>query len=193
MGFTFKIDGAKDTLAVFDDLRDQIGDARKSSRILTKVARDAMKPVLAMAKSLTSAHMDTGMLNRSLDIVSRRPSKKDMRSNYILPTDSVIAMVTTKPIPRKLKSEMHAEVGHLWESDKKSFKKARKKFYESKDVFYDARAVATEFGTANRSANPYLRISLESQQQSVAQLVQMLLAKEIEKYKAKNINTSPKL
>jgi hypothetical protein len=190
MGFTFKIDGAKDTLAVFDDLRDQIGDYRKSSRILTKVARDAMKPVLMMAKSLTSAHMDTGMLNRSLDIVSRRPTNKDMRSNYILPTDSVIAMVTTKPIPRKLKTEMHAAVGHLWDINKNDFKKARKSFYESKDVFYDARAIASEFGTAHRPANPYLRISLESQQQSVAQLVQILLAKEIERYKAKNI-TSP--
>jgi hypothetical protein len=192
MGVRFKVDGAKETLEVFENLRDQIGDHRKSSRILTKVARDAMRPVLAMAKSLAGANQDTGMLYRSLDIVSRRPSRKDMRSNYILPTDSVIAMVTTKPIPKKIKTEMNAEVGHLWESDRKGFKKARRKFYESQDVFYDARAIANEFGTAKMAAQPYLRISLESQQQLVAGLVTLLLAQEISKYKAKNMTTQPK-
>ena len=188
MSVRFKVDGAKETLAVFEDLRDKIGDAKKSSNILKNVAKEAMKPVLNMAKTLTGEHMDTGMLNRSLDIVSRRPTNKDMRSNYIKPTDSAIALVTTKPIPKKYKEAMNKAVGHLWATDKNAFKKARKKFYESKDIFYDARAIASEFGTAHRPAHPYLRISLESQQEQVAGLVTILLDQQINKIKANNIN-----
>lgn len=188
----FEVKGLQHTLQVFENLRDQIGDAKKSSRILMKVARDAMKPVLSRAQQITgeAENMDTGMLHRSLHIASRRPTSKDMRSNYIYPTDSAIALVTTKPIPKHLKREVNKQFGHLWAKGKKNeFKKARKEFYKSKDIFYDARAVAQEFGTAHRAAQPFLRISLESQQREVTELAGMLLAMELEKYKNNNPQT----
>lgn len=189
----FEVKGLEATFQVFEKLRDEIGDAKKSSRILTKVAFAAMKPVLTMAQSLTSANSDTGLLNKSLTITSGRPTNKDMKSKYVLPTDSAIAKVTTRPIPRHLKQKANEQFGHLWAAGKKAeFKRERKKFYEQKNIFYDARAIATEFGTANRSANPFLRVSLESQQKLVSELVGMLLAQEIEKYKAKNLTTQGK-
>lgn len=189
----FEIKGLEATFQVFEKLRDEIGDAKKSSRILTKVAFAAMKPVLTMAQALTSANSDTGLLNRSLTITSGRPTNKDMKSKYVKPTDSAIAKVTTRPIPRHLKRKVNERFGHLWAAGKKAeFKRERKKFYEEKNIFYDARAIATEFGTANRSANPFLRVSLESQQKLVSELVGMLLAQEIAKYKAKNLTTQGK-
>lgn len=180
----FEVNGVSDTLQVFEQLRDQVGDAKKTSRILTTVARQAMMPVLAMAKSL--APVDTGMLQHSLTIWSGRPTRKDMASNYVKPTDSAIAKVMTRPIPKHLKREISAKFGHLLGTDKKAFNRERKKFLHSQNIFYDGRAIANEFGTAKREAKPYLRVSLESQQQTVAELAGMLLAQEIEKFKAKN-------
>lgn len=183
----FEVKGLSHTLEVFENLRDQIGDAKKSSRILTKVAFAAMKPVLTMAQALTASHSDTGLLNRSLTITSGRPTGKDMRSRYVSPTDSAIAKVTTRPIPRHLKQKVNEQFGHLWAAGKKEeFKRAKKKFYQEKNIFYDARAIATEFGTANRSANPFLRTSLESQQQQVTELVGMLLDQEIRAFTNRN-------
>ena len=77
----FQVSGIEGTLEVFENLRDQIGDAKKSSNILIQSAREALKPVLSMAQSLVD--QDTGMLERSLTIVARRPTRKDMQSNYV--------------------------------------------------------------------------------------------------------------
>jgi hypothetical protein len=185
MNTRFEVKGVSHTLQIFEDLRDQIGDAKKSSRILTKVAFDAMKPVLAMAQSLVP--QDTGLLERSLTITAGRPTSKDMRSNYVKPTDSAIAKVTTRPIPRHLKQKVNQQFGHLWAAGKKAeFRKAKKKFYQEKNIFYDARAIVNEFGTANRAAKPYLRIALQSQQQQVSDLAGLLLDQEIRNYISKN-------
>tara|TARA_R110000868_G_C10644082_1_gene744388 strand:- start:196 stop:777 length:582 start_codon:yes stop_codon:yes gene_type:complete len=185
MNTRFEVKGVSHTLQIFEDLRDQIGDAKKSSNILVKVAREAMKPVLLAAQLKTPE--DTGLLKRSLTIVAGKPTGKDMRSNYVKPTDSAIAKVTTRPIPKHLKRAVQAKFGHLWASGKKAeFKQAKKKFYEEKNIFYDARAIANEFGTANRSAQPFLRNSLENRQKDVADLVGILLDQEIRNYISKN-------
>ncbi len=186
----FEVKGISHTLQIFEDLRDQIGDAKKSSNILVKVARAAMKPVLMSAQ--LNAPQDTGLLERSLTIVAGKPTGKDMRSNYVKPTDSAIAKVTTRPIPKHLKRAVQSQFGHLWAAGKKAeFKKARKKFYEEKNIFYDARAIANEFGTAKRSAKPFLRNSLETQQQNVSDLVGLLLDQEIRNFISKNPPTTP--
>jgi len=178
---TFEVKGLKETLKIFDDLRDEIGDARKSSNILVKTVKEAMKPVLSMAQSLTASHSQTGLLHDSLTIVGRRPTNKDKTSRYVNANDAAIAMVTTKPIPRSLKKEGFKQFGHLRGSE---LKKAKKTFYESAGVFYDARAIASEFGTKNRPAHPYLRVSLESQQQQVSDSVARILQQYIEKFKS---------
>ena len=182
----FEVKGVSHTLEIFENLRDQIGDAKKSSRILTKVAYNAMKPVLSTAQQKVAE--DTGMLHNSLTIVAGRPTRKDMASNYVKPTDSAIAKVTTKPIPKRLRREVSAKFGHfLKEGDKKAFSRARKKFYHSQNIFYDGRAIANEFGTANMSAQPFLRTSLESQAQAVTATLGQILKQKIEQYRSKNV------
>ena len=184
MQTNFQVKGLSETLEVFEDLRNQVGDARKSSNLLVKTVRQAMMPVLAMAKALSPK--DTGLLNQSLSVVSRRPTGKDMRSRYVQPTDSAIAMVTTKPIPKHLKRELSAKFGESGKSQKE-YRKFAKKFYKEQNIFYDARAIANEFGTAKMAAQPFLRASLESQQQAVASSLGTILAQNIEKFKAKNL------
>lgn len=182
----FEVKGLAHTLEIFENLRDQIGDAKKSSRILTKVAYNAMKPVLQTAQEKVPEG-DTHMLHDSLTIVAGRPTRKDMASRYVLPTDSAIAKVTTKPIPKRLRREVSNKFGHfLKEGDKKAFSRERKKFYHSQNIFYDGRAIANEFGTAKMSAQPYLRVSLESQQKTVSELVGMLLDQEIRNFVSRN-------
>jgi len=182
----FGVTGLSETLKVFQDLRDQIGDAKKSSNILVKTVKEAMKPVLAMAKGLVPQG-DTHLLEQSLSIVARRPTTKDMQSKYILPTDSAIALVTTKPIPKKVKTAAHFAAS----GSGKKYKSVKKGYLESQGYFYDARAIANEFGTAKRSAKPFLRNSLETQQQNVSDLVGLLLDQEIRNFISKNPPTTP--
>jgi hypothetical protein len=185
--YVVDVTGIQETWNVFEKLRQEVGNKETNSKILIPAAKAAMLPVLTMAQSLVPRG-ETEMLAASLDIVARKPTNKDMRSNYVHRGDSAIAIVTTKPIPKKLKKEMFAKVGNLWNSKNTSeFNKARKAFYESKNVFYDARAVAMEFGTKNVAARPYIRVSLESQSQMVSQLLGMFLKQKIEQYRSKNI------
>jgi len=184
MQTNFQVAGVKETLEVFEDLRNQVGDAKKTSSILVRSVKQAMLPVLAMAKALVPK--DTGLLDQSLTVVSRRPTGKDMKSEYVKSSDAAIALVTTRPIPKKLKTAFHAAHGNLKGAE---YKKARKNFYKEAGAFYDGRAIANEFGTAKRSAKPYLRISLESQQQQVSNLLGNILKINIEKFKAKNPTT----
>lgn len=177
----FDVKGVEGTLIAFENLREQIGDSRKSSRILTNSVKEAMKPVLSMAKGLVAK--DTGALYNSLGITSRRPTKKDMKSNYIKATDSAIALVSTKPIPAKLKKQFAASGDFS--------AKSKRKFYKDAGSFYDGRAIANEFGTSKRPAKPYLRISLESQQTLVTDLLAMILNRNIEDA-ANKLNTQNK-
>ena len=180
MSVKFAVNGLKETLDAFAHLQNEIGDKDAKSKVLIPAVRDAMKPVLAMAKALSPK--DTGALDRSLYITARRPTRKDMKSKYVTSKDSVISLVSSRPIPKKLKQEFHAEFGNLKGSE---YKKAKRKFYGEKGVVHDARAIANEFGTANMSAKPFMRTSLESQAQSVSALLGQILKTRIESYKPK--------
>jgi len=180
MDAKFKVEGLKETLDVFNQLQNEIGDKDAKSKILIPAVRDAMKPVLELAKAM--APKDTGLLEKSLYITARRPSRKDMKSRYVSPKDSVISLVSTRPIPRKLKTEFNASHGHLKGS---ALRSAKKKFYKEQGFAYDARAVSQEFGTSKISAHPFMRSSLESQAQSVSSLLGQILKLKIESFKAK--------
>lgn len=180
MSVKFAVNGLKETLEAFAHLQNEIGDKDAKSKVLIPAVRDAMKPVLAMTKALSPK--DTGALDRSLYITARRPTRKDMKSKYVTSKDSVISLVSSRPIPKKLKQEFHAEFGNLKGSE---YKKAKRKFYGEKGVMHDARAIANEFGTAKMSAKPFMRVSLESQAQSVSALLGQILKARIESYKPK--------
>jgi len=182
MATTFEIKGLKETLEVFEQLRNDIGDKQATSKVLIPAVRDAMKPVLAMAKSLSPK--DTGTLDRSLYITARRPSGKDKQSRYIKYQDSVISLVSTRPIPKSLKNKFKASHGNLKGAE---YKQARKAYFTKQGFLADGRAAANEFGTGKMSAQPFLRVSLESQAQSVSATLGQILKQKIEQYKAKNI------
>jgi len=187
MSVKFAVNGLKETLSAFDEFREQFGDKDAKSKILIPAVREAMKPVLAMAKALSPK--DTGALDRSLYITARRPSRKDMKSRYITPKDSVISLVSSRPIPKKLKQQFHSEYGSLKGSE---YKKAKRKFYNEAGVMHDARAIANEFGTAKMSAKPFMRTSLESQAQAVAAKLGLIIKQKMDAYKAKNLTTQGK-
>ena len=153
MSVSIKLEGIGNVQAVFQELADEIGDKKANSKILIPAVREAMKPVLAKAR--TDAPVDTGGLKRSLQVEARRPNRKDKRSKYIADTDTVISLVTTAP-GKKL-----AKLG----------------------IKSDARAMAQEFGTARNPAHPYLRVALESQSTSVVNNLAEILARRIDKYK----------
>ena len=91
---TFKLQGYEE----FHDLMEQIyGDfsAKDANGILKNAVKEAMVPVLMMAKSLAPKH--TGALSESLRIEARRPNGRDERSRYVLETDTIIGTVTTAP------------------------------------------------------------------------------------------------
>lgn len=182
MGVRFAVNGLKETLDAFKEFQEQFGDKDSKSKVLIPAVKEAMKPVLAMAKALSPK--DTGALDRSLYITARRPTRKDMKSRYITPNDSVISLVSSRPIPKKLKQQLQAKYGDL---EGKAYKKARRKFYNEAGVMHDARAIANEFGTASKSAQPFMRVSLESQAQMVAIKLGMIIKQKMNAYKAKNL------
>lgn len=183
MATTFEVKGLKETLEVFEQLRNDIGDKKATSKVLIPAVREAMKPVLAMAKAL-SPKGDTHLLVDSLYITARRPSGKDKQSRYVKYQDSVISLVSTKPIPKSLKNKFKASHGHLKGAE---YKSARKAYFAEQGYLADGRAAANEFGTAKMAAQPFLRVSLESQAQAVSATLGQILKQKIEQYRSKNI------
>lgn len=172
---SFGFSGGQELIDLLNQMQIDFGE-KDAKNILTSAVRTAMKPVLATAQSLVP--VDTGLLRRGLWIEARRPRAKDYRSKYVKRTDAVIALVTTKPIPPKIKKEATAKFG-LGTSNEK------KKYYESRGYYYDARAVAMEWGTVNVTKRSYLRPALESQGQNVVNSLGENLKTALEKYKAK--------
>jgi HK97 gp10 family phage protein len=65
-GVTIKLEGVGDVIKVFDELAQEIGDKKARSKILIPAARDAIKPVLALAQQ--NSPVDTGALRNSINI-----------------------------------------------------------------------------------------------------------------------------
>jgi HK97 gp10 family phage protein len=183
-GVTYKIEGLKDVLAAFEELATDIGDKKARSRILVPAAREAMKPVLTMARM--NAPKDSGDLARTMQIEARRPTRKDIRSKYITEKDTVIALVTTKAFPKKLKKEFYEKNAELYKTDKAQYNRDLKERKRQVGVLSDARAIAQEFGTARNGAQPYLRPALESQADQTAKRLGEILARRINQYRIKN-------
>ena len=183
-GVTYKIEGLKDVLAAFGELAEEIGDKKATSSILVPAAREAMKPVLLMAKM--NAPKDTGDLASTMQVEARRPTKRDIRSKYISEKDAVIAVVTTKAFKKKLKKEFYESNASLYETDKAAYNRKLKEAKRQVGVLSDARAIAQEFGTARNGAQPFLRPALESQADQTAKRLGEILARRISKYRIKN-------
>jgi len=179
------ITGLSEALAIFDELADEIGDKKATSKVLVPAAREAMKPVLAMAKML--APKDTGDLARTLWIEARRPNKRDQKSKYASAGDTVIGLVTTKPFPKKKRKEFFEANVDLYKRDKEAYRKKFKEYAYSLNFPYDARAIAQEFGTANQAGTPFMRTSLESNATRVATSLGEIIGRRVEQFRAKNV------
>lgn len=174
---TWEVKGLDQVMLKFDEISAEIGDKKAKSNILIPAMREAMKPVLSMAKEL--APKDTGALAMTQRVEARRPNKNDRRSKYVFTNDTVIAKVTTKPFPKKLKLQFNEENKDL------SIAERRKKFRalaKSINFPYDARAMAQEFGTARNPAHPYLRPALEAQKETVVDNLGKILNRRIDEF-----------
>jgi HK97 gp10 family phage protein len=184
-GAQIQVSGLKEALAVFDELADEIGDKKATSKVLVPAAREAMRPVLQTARLL--APKDTGDLSRTLQIEARRPNKRDQRSKYASTTDTVIAVVTTKAFPKKKRQEFYKNNAELYGKDKAAFRKKFKEYAESIGFPYDARAIAQEFGSAHNGAQPFMRPALETNSVAVANKLGEIIGRRCEQFRAKNM------
>ncbi len=187
MAVSIKLEGIGEVDAALRQLEADFGIKESSRKVLVPAVREAMKPVLETAKSM--APKDTGDLARTLWLEARRPSRRDMRSKYIHTTDVVIASVTTKAFPKKLKKQFYAENQDLYKSDRDAYRKKFKQFAYSLGFPYDARAIAQEFGSAKISAQPFLRPALESQAQATVSRLSEILARRIAQFRSKQKTT----
>jgi HK97 gp10 family phage protein len=177
----FQVTGIKDTLDVFALLRDEIGDKKARSKVLLPAMREAMARVESVARML--APSDTGTLRKSIGIVARKPTSRDKKSQFVKSTDTAIAIVSTRVIPKELTKQFSASNKGLKGKERAAAKRA---FLAENGIGYDQRAIAQEFGTANVNAQPFLRPALETQTGHVVATLGAILKQKIEQYKAKN-------
>jgi HK97 gp10 family phage protein len=179
MSVVVKLEGIGNVHLAFQQLVNEIGDKNATSKVLVPAVREAMKPVLARARA--EAPVDTGALKRTLQVEARRPTKRDIRSKYIMQTDTVIALVTTKAFPKKLKKQWMEENKNLQGKEKAE---AFRKFALSTGFPYDGRAIAQEFGTASmKEHKPFLRPALEGMAQETVNTLGKILGRRINEFK----------
>lgn len=168
---TFSVEGKREFDDLIEEIIDDMGE-KDAKKILRKTVYEAMKPVLFDAKM--RAPVDTGALQASLRINAGKPTRKQKRSKYISPTDVVIATVTTSTVKQLAKVRF------------KNRKNTNSNIQQI-GVKSDARAIANEFGTANRGAKPFLRPALESNAQTVVNSLGDSLKSALTKYRSKKV------
>ena len=191
MSVSIKLEGIGNVHAAFESLSQQVGDKNARSKILIPAVREAMKTVLQAAKTL--APKDTTQLANTLTLSARRPTNKDRRSKYITQSDTVIAIVTTKAFPKKKRQEFYEENEQLWKTDQKAYSKKFKKFAQSINFPYDARAIAQEFGSARNPAHPFMRPALESQAQATVTKLGEILARRMREATIQYVGGQPRI
>lgn len=163
---TFKVEGMQDFENLIKEMQQDFGE-KDQKKILVKAVRKSMATVLNTAKN--NVPVDTGALRASLRLEVRKPSRKDKRSKYVMPTDIVIGNVTTAPGNVLAKKKfMNVKTGQI-----------------QKGIESDARHIANEFGTAKMPAKPYLRPAMESQGGNVVNSLAQSLKEALQKYRAK--------
>jgi len=156
---TLKFEGFQEFTEMVNEIREDFGP-KDAKNIMNKAMRLAMEPVLSLARNLVP--VDSGALQDSLRIEARKPTSKDKHSRYVSNSDVVIATVTTAP------------AGAM---NKKGFKNFKPDF----------RALAMEFGTAKiPGGKPFLRPALETQSQTVTNVLADSLRTVLERYKSKH-------
>jgi len=182
VGTTFKMEGFEEFKALIDEIVADFS-AKDAKGILKNGMKKAMLPVLTSAQF--RAPVDTGALEASLRIEARAPNAKDRRSRYYVAGQVMVAYVTTAP-GNKL-----AQVSYY---DRKMIDKTKNTRttmpYKSIGMKSDARANVQEFGSPYFPAQPYMRISLESNADQVLRSLGDDIGSVLEKYRAKQNRSS---
>ena len=182
MSTTFKMEGFQDFEALINEIVSDFGP-KDTKGILRNGMKKSMKPVLSSAQF--RAPVDSGALEASLRIEARAPTAKDKRSRYYIPGQVMVAYVSTAP-GNKL-----AQVSYY---DRKMVEKTKNTRttmpYKSVGMKSDARANVQEFGSPYFPAQPYMRISLESNADQVLKTLGDDIGAVLERYKAKKNRTT---
>jgi len=161
-----QFEGWAETAELFKQITEDFG-TKDATNIMRSAVRQSMKPVLAKARALVAK--DTGALAQSLQVETRKPSRKDFRSKYIFPGDVVVGAVTTASGKKLAKLKFN------------NIKTGQKQVGTKSD----ARATALEFGTVAMTSRPFLRPALESSASQVTSTLGTSLGVALKKYKAK--------
>ena len=183
--FKVEFEGFKETEELFRQITNDFG-AKDASNIMRNAVRLSMKTVLNAAKNL--AEKDTGAMAASLQIETRIPSKKDLRSKYVDRGDSVISLVTTAS-GKKLAEK---KFKNLKTGKKESFNIITKQYYGKEVISTDQRVSANEFGTSKMPSKPFLRPALEMSSGAIVDSLGNSLKIKLEQYKAKKIKDAAK-
>ena len=173
-----EVEGFEETKALFNQIKEDYGQ-KDAQNIMRNAVRKSMQPVLRLAKSLV--RKDTGALASSLQVETRRPSRKDKNSKYISDGDVVIGLVTTAS-GKKLQKKSFKNIKT---GDKQSYNVIIKDVKGKEVISNDQRAAANEFGTASVASKEFLRPALEGSSTIVANSIGESLKFSLEKYKAK--------
>ncbi len=176
--FKVEFEGFNETENLFRQITNDFG-AKDASKIMRNAVRKSMLPVLIKARSLVPKN--TGALSSSLQVETRRPSKKDQNSKYIQPNDVVIGLVTTA----SGKSLAKKSFKNIKTGNKQKYDVIVKNVKGKEVISADQRAASMEFGTSKLGQKPYLRPALESSAAVVASSLGDSLKFSLEKYKAK--------
>lgn len=168
-----KFEGFEELKEVLTEMQRDFGE-QDQKKILTQAAKTSMQPVLTAARINLISHgnVDTGALVASLRLEARKPTSRDLKSQYVSNYDTVIATVTTAS-GAQLKKTKFVNV------------KTKKK---QTGVTSDGRAIAIEFGTAKwrkGEGQPYMRPALESNSQVVLEGLARSFRVALERYKSK--------
>lgn len=139
---SFKVEGFDELFKAMDKLALEIGKA-KTDKIWKKALGYAFMPVLDAAKN--AAPTDTGQLKEHVYMKVQRPQARDKASNKYQ-GEAFMARVTVGP--KRIESVEKTLI----------LKKGKEKtIYNHRPV-----ALAMEFGTADTSAQPFMRPALEN-------------------------------
>lgn len=182
MATVFKIEyeGFKETEELFRQIQKDFGN-KDAQNIMRNAVRKSMKPVLSASKNL--AEKDTGAMAASLQLETRIPSKKDLKSKYVERGDVVIGLVTTASGKKLAKKKFK----NLKTGKKESFNTITKQYYGKEVISTDQRVAANEFGTSKMPSKPFLRPALEVSAGIVADSLSESLKFSLEKYKARQL------
>lgn len=86
--------GFDDFDSILTQMGQEFGYTDVNKRVLVPALRDAMKIALPSAKA--NARADTGKMRDSIDVVARRPTERDKRSQFVYDSDAAIAILSVK-------------------------------------------------------------------------------------------------